>query len=404
MEEQTVLLSDIERNKELFEYEMTEVLRQLKGTFTKERIAVPGLDGLAVPEVRVQAEIPAVNMQPVTLPAESIAVPKIGAPAPMPEIRVEAAAVHVPEIPKVGSVEIRPVETVQKPVIMPEIPVIRPVGIRPVETVQKPVSVPEAPVVRLVDIRPVETEPKPVSVPEVPVVRLVDIRPVKTEPKPVSVPEVPVVRPVEIRPVKTEQKPVIMPEIPAVKAVRMPEVSVPAVHIGEIPAPVSIPAFMPAEAAPVKVPAVQVPDAVRADFRADQIRVSGEVSVREIPVPEVKPFVPQAVSFTAQNPVQTDIPQITRIQPVSVKPVRLPEMQIPEITVPSVPEFKPAQIRVKPFRMSVDLASLPGVPERIPQIEIPKLQFRVPDDFPDPVLPDFSAEIRGILDAAANEI
>ena len=44
MENPNVSLSDIERNKELFEYEMTEVLRQLKGSFTKERIAASGVE------------------------------------------------------------------------------------------------------------------------------------------------------------------------------------------------------------------------------------------------------------------------------------------------------------------------------------------------------------------------
>ena len=248
-----------------------------------------------------------------------------------------------------------------------------------------------------------QTAQIPVSVPEVPAVRPVEISPVQTAQIPVSVPEVPTVRPVEISPVQTAQIPVSVPEIPAVKAVRMPEVSVSAVHIADMPAPVSIPAFTPAEAAPVQVPAVQVPDAVRADFRADQIRVSGEVSVREIPVPEVKPFVPQAVSFTAQTPVQTGMPQITRMQPVSVKAVRLPDMQIPEIAVPAAPDYQPVQISVAPFRMSADLASLPKAPELPPLTELPQVQFRAPEDFPDPVLPDFSAEIREILDAAANE-
>ena len=321
MDHQNVSLSDAERDKELFEYEMTEVLRQLKGAFTREQIAVPGLDSLSVPEVRVQAEIPAVNLQPVTLPAERTAVPKITAAAPMPEIRVEPAAVSVPEIP-----------------------VVRLVDISPVQTKQIPVSVPEVPAVRPVEISPVQTKQIPVSVPEIPAVRPVEISPVQTAQIPVSVPEVPTVRPVEISPVQTAQISVSVPEVPAVKAVRMPEVSVSAVHIADMPAPVSIPAFTPAEAAPVQVPAVQVPDAVRADFRADQIRVSGEVSVREIPVPEVKPFVPQAVSFTAQTPVQTGMPQITRMQPVSVKAVRLPDVQIPEIAVPAVPDYQPVQI------------------------------------------------------------
>lgn len=35
MEQETERLSDVERNKELFEYEMTEVILQLKGEFAK---------------------------------------------------------------------------------------------------------------------------------------------------------------------------------------------------------------------------------------------------------------------------------------------------------------------------------------------------------------------------------
>lgn len=102
MENKQIALSDVERNKELFEYEMTEVILQLKGEFAK----VSGKDmkledaQLSAPSIQIGAKIPSVSIKAIALDlqkADTIDSDKLA----LPEIAITKASVDCPTVPTV---------------------------------------------------------------------------------------------------------------------------------------------------------------------------------------------------------------------------------------------------------------------------------------------------------------
>ncbi|MBQ3941017.1 MAG: hypothetical protein II723_07885 [Oscillospiraceae bacterium] len=329
MDQQAKALSDIERTKELFEYEMTEVVRQLKGSFAGLNAERLGLDesGFEVPAVQVPAELPAVSAEPVRLQFDPAAVPQSVSAAAIPQVSVSAPAVSIPAVPQVTPAAIPAAEMTAKQIAVPEIPAIP--GFRMPETAEQTVRVQ-------------------------------------------------------------------MPQVP---------------DAGKISA--SVPA-----AAPVSVPAVAVPEAVRVGFRAEQMQISGAVQAPAVSVPVPKPFVPCEVCVTVKNPVETEIPKVKSFQPVTLRTAgRVPAVDVPaelaippmpaeigrvQVTadipsVPDVPQFVPHEASA--VRLTVPAVTLPD----IPQAEILPVKMNAPKEIPVPACPDCTAELQSILETAVSE-
>lgn len=107
MENKQIALSDVERNKELFEYEMTEVILQLKGEFAKVSGRDMKLDDaqLAAPSIRIGDNIPSVSIENVSLDlleTETIDSDKLA----LPEITITKTSVDCPAVP---TVEVAPI-------------------------------------------------------------------------------------------------------------------------------------------------------------------------------------------------------------------------------------------------------------------------------------------------------
>lgn len=100
MENKQIALSDVERNKELFEYEMTEVILQLKGEFAK----ISGKDmklkdaRMEVPNLKINTELPTVDT--VSL---GVQVPVVvnGNVTAIPTVTFEKTNVNRPTVPAV---------------------------------------------------------------------------------------------------------------------------------------------------------------------------------------------------------------------------------------------------------------------------------------------------------------
>lgn len=100
MENKQIALSDVERNKELFEYEMTEVILQLKGEFAKISGKDMKLDDaqLSAPSIQIGAEIPSVSIETIALDlqeTDTIDSNKLA----LPGIAITKASVDCPTVP-----------------------------------------------------------------------------------------------------------------------------------------------------------------------------------------------------------------------------------------------------------------------------------------------------------------
>lgn len=128
MESKNIALSDAERNKELFEYEMTQVILQLKGEFAKVSGKDIGLDAeqLTAPQISVPESIATVSMMPsanndivdvptvdgchqiptVQLGETDISCPTVPVPSmtTIPNVRVEETELDCPTVPKINGI------------------------------------------------------------------------------------------------------------------------------------------------------------------------------------------------------------------------------------------------------------------------------------------------------------
>lgn len=111
MDNKQSALSDVERYKELFEYEMTEVILQLKGEFAK----VSGKDlklehaQLSVPSIDLEVDIPSVELEPIVLKAQEITGIACESNT-IPSVAIDKTNVSCPTVPVVN---IKALENVQ---------------------------------------------------------------------------------------------------------------------------------------------------------------------------------------------------------------------------------------------------------------------------------------------------
>lgn len=103
MEQETERLSDVERNKELFEYEMTEVILQLKGEFAKLSGKDLHLEAeqFALKPLNLPAAMPEVTIDPVQIAVDS--VPVFETLSAMPEIAMHLPELDYPSVPDIST-------------------------------------------------------------------------------------------------------------------------------------------------------------------------------------------------------------------------------------------------------------------------------------------------------------
>lgn len=101
MEKNNVTLSDVERNKELFEYEMTEVILQLKGEFAKVSGKDLKLDEAQFekPTLDISSDIPAVKVTPINLESTTTDASVSGEAFAIPDVTIQNTTIDCPAVP-----------------------------------------------------------------------------------------------------------------------------------------------------------------------------------------------------------------------------------------------------------------------------------------------------------------
>lgn len=109
MKQETERLSDVERNKELFEYEMTEVILQLKGEFAKLSGKDLHLEAeqFALKPLNLPAAMPEVTIDPVQIAVDS--VPVFETLSAMPEIAMHDSKIDCPDVSALNPIVIQPI-------------------------------------------------------------------------------------------------------------------------------------------------------------------------------------------------------------------------------------------------------------------------------------------------------
>lgn len=118
MENKNTTLSDVKRNKELFEYEMTQVILQLKGEFAKvsgKDMGIPA-DDLSAPQINVPTSIPNVTVAPVSLNNDIDEVPACNNHQ-IPTVNVNYNEVSCPTVPAINSIVIPDVKLTERDAI-----------------------------------------------------------------------------------------------------------------------------------------------------------------------------------------------------------------------------------------------------------------------------------------------
>ena len=383
-------LSDVERNKELFEYEMTEVILQLKGEFAK----VSGKDMhyddalFAAQKPDIQVDIPKVTVDPVSVAEIHTDVDVSAAVSALQKTAAVTVDVDVPAVPQMkapalGQIEVKPVEMeLQTVKITPcEIPAVQ---ITPpaVDTVSTELRMPEP-------IAAVKTDP--VSVAQInTAIRLPEFScDVKLQDNSVDVPDA-TLHFQELKPVTTTFTSPAVPEVPAVgtfkpTAVQLseaPEIQVP----GQIAA-VNIPQV---ELTASEVPEIQVPGQIAAvSIPQAEVTVS---EVPEIKAAKVAPFTPAALSPVVCDVETVAVPQIGAVSPghVSIDPI--------QINVPQTEAVKPFRAAEQGVSDPTDvLSDIQSDYPTVSPVKIPSVTMEAPKQVEVPQPPDVSAFAQDIL-------
>lgn len=424
MEKNNIALSDTERNKELFEYEMTEVILKLKGEFAKVSGKDLQLDEsqFEIPPINIHSDIPNVDIKPISITSVGVGTTVSGGAFVIPEVVVENSEIDCPAVPT--------------PVIaMPsEVRIEQPVpDCKTVDKI-KAYSVKEAEIIL------------PYVSAVVPSVSIKDIPKIT-------------VSAIETQSVDTAVK-FFQTEITAnIEAIRfdIPDV---AVDISKMSSEIGI-SFLPVNV-DVDVPAISV------NYSPTSIEVKLD-SVSDVSVPRVTKFTAHEVSLPNENIQTPKIPKIrkyncrsiaildretklfylpqiktTMFSSINIGPVSS-EADNENIQVPKIPKIKKYDGRsivisnwetklsdlpkikaalfspttVGPISSEVDVVQVPDMSalpdeEVTVKVEKPKIDFEYPtakavkipavslktaENLEIPVIPDFKPEIQGIIDS-----
>lgn len=115
MENNSITLSDVERNKELFEYEMTEVILQLKGEFAKVSGKDLHLDNaqFVTKKLNIQSEIPDIYVAQIEFETSQSTNNVFGNIFALPEVQVLHSKIDCPTVPVSASIVLNAVQLEQ---------------------------------------------------------------------------------------------------------------------------------------------------------------------------------------------------------------------------------------------------------------------------------------------------
>ena len=383
-----VALSDAERNKELFEYEMTEVLLQLKGEFAKFSGKDLKLETtrFAAPEINIQDNIPDIVVEQIKIDTPDIGADLSHKPFVLPDVDIRKTDINYREAPAVSAVvfdkvKISSHKTDHLNAVRPQSITIEPVGVR------MPEINAEVPLIgKADDISDVTVQIKTVDIPETEV-SMHDLGEVSVRKISVDIPE-------------TE---VSMHDLGEV-SVRKISVAIPdtVINTGYRSADISV--SRSAEA-------VSVPNIPKnADIPA--VNVSIDADIPTVKLHSAVDYAPVTVKMKENDLIAAEIQQIRPYSGGSVtrKTAEINDVSVRGITAVKIAEVKtdskkidvPQSISVSPVKniaVNVEKAKIDHDCPAIKTVEISPVTIRMTDRIAVPEKPDFSGEIQSVLES-----
>ena len=361
-----VALSDAERNKELFEYEMTEVLLQLKGEFAKFSGKDLKLETtrFAAPEINIQDNIPDIVVEQIKIDTPDIGADLSHKPFVLPDVDIRKTDINYREAPAVSAVvfdkvKISSHKTDHLNAVRPQSITIEPVGVR------MPEINAEVPLIgKADDISDVTVQIKTVDIPETEV-SMHDLGEVSVRKISVAIPDTVIntgYRSADIS-VSRSAEAVSVPNIPK-------NADIPAVNVSidaDIP---TVKLHSAVDYAPVTVK-MKENDLIAAEIQQIRPYSGGSVTRKTAEINDVSVRGITAVKIAE---VKTDSKKIDVPQSISVSPV-------------------------KNIAVNVEKAKIDHDCPAIKTVEISPVTIRMTDRIAVPEKPDFSGEIQSVLES-----
>ncbi len=405
-----VALSDAERNKELFEYEMTEVLLQLKGEFAKFSGKDLKLETtrFAAPEINIQDNIPDIVVEQIKIDTPDIGADLSRKPFVLPDVDIRKTDINYREAPAVSAVvfdkvKISSQKTDHLNAVRPQSITIEPVGVR------MPEINAEVPLIgKADDISDVTVQIKTVDIPGTKV-SMYDLGEVSVRKISVDIPETKVsvhdLGEVSVRKISVD-----IPET-EVSMHDLGEVSVRKISV-DIPDTVINTGYRSAEISVSRsAEAVSVPNIPKnADIPA--VNVSIDTDIPTVKLHSAVAYAPVTVKMKENDLIAAEIQQIRPYSGGSVtrKTAEINDVSVRGITAVKIAEVKtdskkidvPQSISVSPVKniaVNVEKAKIDHDCPAIKTVEISPVTIRMTDRIAVPEKPDFSGEIQSILES-----
>lgn len=328
MKQETERLSDVERNKELFEYEMTEVILQLKGEFAK----LSGKD--------------------LHLEAEQFALKPLNLPAAMPEVTIDPVQIAVDSVPVFETLSAMPeIAMHDSKIDCPDVSALNPIAIQPIAMHLPELDYP--------------------SVPDISTCHPFEIS--------MEMPEISYDTPQKMTMLKMTDVKVAPTAIPAVSYdLKNLSVKIPDIAMQQVAIPFDFPSISISKEQPVvalEKPTLDIPQTTIQFPKLEEItleKVSVEVpSVKKFALPSVTPvvdFQPAAIDLPGET-----IPQFQTNFKVTAHPEPMEKMAVPQMTMPeqahvalqlpemTIPEISTCNISLQPISIQKSEISVPEV-------------------------------------------
>lgn len=372
MEKNNIALSDTERNKELFEYEMTEVILQLKGEFAKVSGKDLQLDEsqFETPSIEIRSDIPNVDIQPIsiasigaeaTVSSEAFAIPEIV----VENSKIDCPAVSAPVVAMPSQVKI------EQPVL----------DCKTVDKV-KEYSATEADI----DLPTISAVVPSVSIKKIPEITVSEIG-TQSVSAAMKLPRTEATANIEV----------IWVDIPDVainlrKMETETEISAPPITVdADVPMvsanypPVSI------EVKPNDVSDIAVPKV--AEFTAHEVSLQC-VNIQTPKIPKIKKYDGESIILSNQETKLLNFPKIktAMFSPTAVEPTSL---EVDAVQVPDMSALPDEGVTINVEKPTFDFEY-----PTAKVAKIPKVSLKATDNLDIPVMPDFRSEIQDIIDSA----
>ena len=388
MESKNIALSDAERNKELFEYEMTQVILQLKGEFAKVSGKDIGLDAeqLTAPQISVPESIATVSMMP-SVNNDSVEIPTVDGCHQIPTVQLGETDIICPTVPVPSITTIPNVQVEETELDCPTVPKINGIASQEVTIIFPSVSVdyPKSVNTCISDVR--FDPPKPTEI--------------STE--------------IEIPSGKFEiQVDPISSDVPDTE-IQLPTIS--GIHLEtfqyDVPQVKTVKPYVPTDVLLERSAQISDPSSPMVSFKTETVEMTESVSSVNVTVSQPKQYSPITVETKKYGISEVHTPQMKGYQPCAVQIDRMMvSTPIPEI---SISEIKPLdstaftsdiavvdvpEIAKNPATNTTVNVQMPSFETEIPTIptgDIPTVIIYKSNEIPIPDAPDVTADIEMIL-------